>query len=76
MCTKTGIYLNKKEQEKIKKFVKEAGNDSWGMTVNGMFSKGMKTKVLLEKINELAINHGLPNRETYYGLSQEYEVLK
>ena len=72
----TGIFLTEEEQEEIGIIVKEAGNNSWGMTVNGMFSKGYKTKILLEKINELAIKHGLPNRETYYGLSQKFEILK
>ena len=74
--TRTGIFLNKQEQKEIKTLAKEAENDSWGLTCNEMFSKGHKTKALLEKLQEFATKHGLPDKKTYYGLSQEFEVLK
>lgn len=69
------IFLNKKEQEEIKLLLKEAQNDSWGFTVNEMFTKGNKRKELLEKIQEFAIKHSLPDRNTYYGLSKKFEIL-
>jgi hypothetical protein len=72
----TGIFLTANEQKEIKKLVKEAENDSWGLTVNEMFGKGYKTKLLLEAIQRCAIKHGLPDRKTYYGLARDFEILK
>lgn len=72
----TGIYATEEEQAELLKLAEEARKTPVILLFGKHDLAGDARKRMFERTYEIALSHGLPEIEGYYGLAEDGEFIK